>query len=178
MGKENQIEIRNLTANDVLGVAQIKVDGWRTAYKGIMDDEFLNSLDVETQAQQFAECVGSNNFIVAILNGEVVGFCRFIYDNSLSPNIDYADCELTAIYVRPDLKNQGIGTRMFKEVVKRFKDKNKTTMILWCLADNVNSVEFYKHMGGEIKEERMVDVGDKQYKEVGIVYDFKGDKLC
>ena len=124
MGKENQIEIRNLTANDVLGVAQIKVDGWRTAYKGIMDDEFLNSLDVETQAQQFAECVGSNNFIVAILNGEVVGFCRFIYDNSLSPNIDYADCELTAIYVRPDLKNQGIGTKMFKEVVKRFKDKN------------------------------------------------------
>ncbi|MDO4760059.1 MAG: GNAT family N-acetyltransferase [Candidatus Saccharibacteria bacterium] len=171
MGKENQIEIRNLTADDVLGVAQIKINSWKETYKEIIKDEFLDSLSVETQAQQFAKLVGSDNFIVAILNGEVVGFCRFIYDNSLSPNIDYADCELAAIYVRPDLKGQGIGTKMFKEAMKRFKDQNKTTMILWCLADNVNSVEFYKHMGGEIKEERMVGVGDKQYKEVGIVYD-------
>lgn len=167
---DGQIEIRNLTVDDVAGAAQIKVDGWKEAYKGIIDDEFLNSLDVKPQIQQFAECVGSDNFIVAVLDGEVVGFCRFVYDNSLSPNIDYIDCELTAIYVRPDMKGQGIGSKMFKEVVKRFKGKNKTTMILWCLADNVSSVGFYKHMGGEIKEEKTVQLGDKNYKEVGIVY--------
>ena len=169
-GKKKKVEIRNLTIDDVPGAARIRVDGWRRAYDGIVDNEYLNSLDVEEQAQIFLKCVGSDNFIVAIMDGEVVGFCRFLFDNSFSPNINYVDCELMAIYTRPDLKGRGIGAKMFKDVVKRFKDKNKTTMIVWCLADNADSIEFYKHMGGEIKEEKMTRIGDREYREVGIVY--------
>ena len=171
--KEKEIEIRNLTIEDVPSAAQIRVDGWRKAYNGIVDDEYLDSLNVEEQEQIFLKCVGSDNFIVAIMDGGVVGFCRFLYDNSFSPNIDYVDCELMAIYARPDLKGKGIGVKMFKEVVKRFKNRNKTTMIIWCLADNVDSIGFYKHLGGEIKEEKLLQIGDKEYKEVGIVYNLQ-----
>ena len=168
--KKKEIKIRNLAMGDVPSVARIRIDGWRKAYGGIVDGEYLNSLDVEEQAQKFVKCVGSDNFIVAIMDGEVVGFCRFLYDNSFSPNIDYVDCELTAIYVRPDLNGKGIGAEMFNDVVKKFKNRNKTNMIVWCLADNTDSIEFYKHIGGEIKEEKIVQIGDKNYKEVGIVY--------
>mgnify|MGYP003290883550 CR=1 FL=1 len=123
--EKKEIKIRELAIDDVSSVAQIKVDGWRKAYNEIIDDEYLASLDVEEQAQKFVKCVGSDNFNVAMMDGEVVGFCRFLYDNSFSPNIDYVDCELTAIYVRPDLKGKGIGAEMFKDVVKKFKNRNK-----------------------------------------------------
>lgn len=173
MKEKKEIIIRSLVADDVPSVARIRVDGWRKAYSGVVDDEYLNSLDVEEQARKFEKCIGSDNFIVAIMDGEVVGFCRFLYDNSFSPNIGYVNCELTAIYVRPDLKGRGVGAKMFKDVVKKFKNKNKTTMIIWCLADNADSIAFYKHMGGEIKEEKIVQIGDKDYREVGIVYNLE-----
>ncbi|MBO4813071.1 GNAT family N-acetyltransferase [Candidatus Saccharibacteria bacterium] len=168
--KRNDVLIRSLTKDDVVGAAQVVVEGWRKAYKGIIDDEYLDSLDVDARAQGFAECVGDDNFIVAVLDGKVVGLCRFVFDNSFSPDIDYVDSELMAIYTHPDLKGQGIGAKMFKYAVKKLKDDGKRTMIVWCLKDNVDSVKFYEHMGGEVKEERMTEVGGKEYAEVGLVY--------
>ena len=171
-----KIVIRSLTSSDIIGVAEIKVNGWKTAYKGIIDDEYLNSLSIEEQAKKFEKCIGNDNFVVAIQAGKVVGFCRFVYDNSFSPNIDYADCELTAIYVHPDFKSKGIGTELFQYVLDKFNNQDKSKMILWCLADNINSINFYKHMGGEIQESKQVTIGDINYEEVGIVYNVK--ELC
>ena len=168
--------IRTLTAADVLGAAEIRVNGWKSAYKGIIDDEHLDSLSIEEQTKKFEKCIGDDNFIVAIQDGKVEGFCRFVYDNSFSPNVDYVDCELTAIYVHPDFKGKGIGTKLFQYVLDQFNNQNKTTMILWCLAANINSIYFYKHMGGEIKKTKLATIGNKNYEEVGIVY--KVNELC
>lgn len=172
----NEILIRPLTAEDVRDAAEIRINGWKRAYKGIVDDKYLDTLNIDEQNKKFEKCIGNENFIVAIQNEEVVGFCRFVYDNSFSSNIDYVDCELTAIYVHPDFKGKGIGTKLFKYVLDRFNNQNKSTMILWCLADNINSINFYKHMGGEIQEVKQTTIGNKNYKEVGIVYNIK--ELC
>lgn len=172
----DEIIIRALTAEDALGAAEIRVNGWKSAYKGIVDDEHLDSLSIEEQTKKFEKSVNSDNFVVAIQDGKVVGFCRFVYDNLFSPNIDYVDCELTAIYVHPDFKGKGIGTKLFQYVLDRFNNQNKATMILWCLADNINSIKFYKHMGGEIKETKQATIGNKNYEEVGIIYNVK--ELC
>lgn len=169
----DEIIIRQLTKEDVVGAAYVRVNAWKVAYKGIVNDNYLNSLSLDEQIKKFEKCIGNNNFIVAVLNNEVVGFCRFVFDNSLSADIDYVDCELAAIYVHPDLKGKGIGTKMFKYVVNEFYKNDKEKMILWCLQNNVNSIGFYEHMGGEIKESKLAQIGNTEYKEVGIVYNIK-----
>ena len=171
-----KITVMPLSADDIYEVSEIKVNGWKKAYKGIISDSYLNSLSVDENVEIFKQCINSDNFIVALENDKVLGFCRFVYDNSFSNNIDYIDCELTALYVHPDYKRKGIGTKLFKYVLDRFNNMNKKTMILWCLTDNTDSIEFYKHMGGEIKEKRNVQIGDLNYQEVGIVYNIK--ELC
>ena len=65
---------------------------------------------------------------------------------------------------------------MFEYVLDKFYIQNKNKMILWCLADNVNSINFYKYMGGKIKEHKLAPIGSKNYEEVGFVYDIK--ELC
>ena len=52
----------------------------------------------------------------------------------------------------------------------KFKNKNKTKMILWCLKDNEPSKKFYKKMGGEITKERTFEIEKKNYYEVGFIY--------
>jgi hypothetical protein len=42
------------------------------------------------------------------------------------------DCEITALYVKTDLKYNGIGTKLFQFVVNEFKSQSKSKMILWC----------------------------------------------
>ncbi len=111
-----------------------------------------------------------NGFIVAELNNEVVGFCNYIDTNKFTQGISDIDCELLALYVKPDLKYNGIGTKLFQFVINEFKSKNKTKMILWCLKDNEPSKKFYTKMGGKILKERTIEIGEKNYCEVGFIY--------
>jgi ribosomal protein S18 acetylase RimI-like enzyme len=154
-------------------VVDIKIKGWKCAYKGIIDDKYLDNLnnEYETMIKKMEQNYMTNGFIIAEANGEVVGFCRYIFDNSFSPELENADCELCAMYVREDLKYYGIGTKMFRFVVNKFKEKNKTKMILWCLKDNEPAKKFYIKMGGKIIKERKVNLGDKQYQECCFEYD-------
>jgi ribosomal protein S18 acetylase RimI-like enzyme len=163
------ITIRNISEEDIPQVVDIQVEGWRTAYKGIIDDVFLNSMDKEKQIERRKNDYKQGNFIVAVVKNEIVGFCR--YDEVvISPDGGEYDSELMALYVKPELKHQGIGKSIFNYVANDLIDKGKTKMILWCLKENYSSRAFYEKMGGTIVGEHEIEIGDKTYQEVAFGY--------
>ncbi len=166
---ENVI-IRNIKEKDIPSVVDIQIDGWKSAYNGIVDNNVLNSMNRNERIEKRKNDYKENGFIVAELNNQVVGFCRYIDSNKFTQDISNIDCELLALYVKPNLKYNGIGTKLFQFVVNEFKNKNKTKMILWCLKDNEPSKKFYTKMGGKIIKERTIKIGEKEYLEVGFEY--------
>ena len=164
------IIIRNIEEKDIPSVVDIQIDGWKSAYKGIVDDNVLNSMNRNERIEKRRNDYKENGFIVAEINNEVIGFCRYIDSGKFTQNISNIDCELLALYVKPNLKYKGIGTQLFQFVINEFKSKNKTKMILWCLKDNEPSKKFYTKMGGKIIKERAIEIGEKEYLEVGFEY--------
>lgn len=164
------IIIRNIEEKDIPDVVDIQINGWKSAYKGIVDDNILNSMNRNERIEKRRNDYKENGFIVAELNNQVVGFCRYIDSNKFTQDISNIDCELLALYVNPDLKYNGIGTKLFQFVTNEFKSKNRTKMILWCLKDNELSKKFYTKMGGRIIKERKIEIGEKEYLEVGFEY--------
>lgn len=166
--------IRNVKLDDIPKVVNIRIKGWQEAYKNIIDSNYLKSLDesIEDRIIRMKNNYMDNGFIVAKLDNEIVGFCRYINNNTYSPEFNI-DCEIMALYVRPDLKRRGIGKKMFNYVVDEFKSQNKKEMIIWCLKENYPSREFYKNMGGNIVGEKDMNIGNKLYREVGFKYDLR-----
>ncbi len=164
------IIIRNVKEKDIPSIAEIQVNGWKTAYKGIIDDVVLNTMNKDDKIERFKSNYKKNGFIVAEFKNEVVGFCRYVESNEFTPDMQNIDCEITALYVKPDLKYNGIGTKLFQFVVNEFKNQSKSKMILWCLKDNESSKKFYTKMGGKIIKERVIEIGEKSYCEVGFMY--------
>lgn len=164
------IIIRNIEEKDIPAVVDIQIDGWKSAYKGIIDENILNSMNRNESIKKRRNDYGENGFIVAELNNQIVGFCRYIDSNKFTQDIVDIDCELLALYVKPNLKYNGIGTKLFQFVINEFKNNNKTKMILWCLKDNEPSKKFYTKMGGKIIKERIIEIGQKEYLEVGFEY--------
>ena len=78
---------------------------------------------------------------------------------------------MVSIYIKD--RNRGIGTALFKETVKELLSKNKKTMIIWCLKENKNAINFYKKLGGVITESKQAKIGDKYYEEYGFFFDLK-----
>lgn len=162
--------IRNVKKEDLRSVSEIVVNGWKTAYKGIIDDEYLNHLRVEDNYNKRLKDYKENGFVVAELNGEVVGFCRYTLENKYSKEYSDIDGELCAIYVKPEMKRKGIGKSLFEYVFNEFKKNGNKNIILWCLKENYPSRAFYEKMGGVLCGESTIVRGGKEYKEVGFRY--------
>lgn len=167
--------IRNVQLKDIPDVVDISITGWQEAYQGIIDEAYLIALDSERQ-QKIAKMERNymnGGFIVAELDNKVVGFCRYVENNNFSQQIENADCELTVIYVKPNMKNCGIGSKMFEHVLNEFNNLNKRLMVLWCFKDNEPSIKFYEKMGGRIIGEKIEEHGSKQNIEVCFAYNIK-----
>ena len=166
----NNIKIRNIKKEDITEVVNIQIDGWRAAYKGMIDDEYLENMNVEKKIKMREKDYKETRFIVAEINNEIVGFCRYTDNMEKTPETPEVDCELRALYVKPELKHNGIGKKMFQYAVNEFKNMGKTKMVLWCLKDNVLARKFYEKMGGEIIKERLIHIGNRDYEEVAFLY--------
>lgn len=164
-----EIVVRIITEEDIPAVVDIQVEGWKTAYKGIIDDAFLNLMDKQARIEQRKKDYKDGPFIVAVVDNEVVGFCRYYYD-VLSDDGQDCDSELMALYVKPELKKQGIGKTMFNYAINDLRNRGKSKMVLWCLKDNYPSRVFYEKMGGQVIGEHGIELGGKVYQEVGFRY--------
>ncbi len=163
------INIRNIEEKDIEAVVNIQIDGWQTAYKGIIDDTYLKSMNAKERINERKKDYKLGSFIVAESDNKIVGFCRYD-DKLISGNLKEYDCELKALYVKSNLKRQGIGKLLFNYAKNDLKSRGKSKMILWCLKENYPSRTFYEKMGGKLVQEKDIKFGDKTYKEFAFGY--------
>lgn len=166
-----EIKVRNIKEEDIEEVVAIQMDGWKTAYRGIIDSKYLDSMDKESKIEKRKNDYNKNGFIVATIDDEIVGFCRYCDSNEFSPEHLDIDCELCALYVKPNLKRNGIGRVLFSYVLQELKNKGRKKMILWCLKENYPSRSFYEKMGGKIYCYQSKEIAGKEYEEVSYIYD-------
>lgn len=108
--------IREARITDAAGIARVHVDTWRSAYRGIISDEFLDHLSTETaEARTRARFTdpwpGTITLVAESDEGEVVGFAI------AGPEREYCratEGELYVMYVDKDHQGQGIGSALMK----------------------------------------------------------------
>lgn len=132
---------------DALAVAGVHVRAWQRAYRGLIDQEFLDGLRPEDRAATYA--FGSADpaapeTILAEDRGEVVGFA------TAGPSRD-ADSrglgELYALYVDPARWGRGVGRLLLCEARQRLRARGFEEAILWVLVGNEGADRFYRADG-------------------------------
>ena len=167
------MSVRYAKLEDLKATAKINVDGWKAAYKGIITDDYLSLLNYETVLKRIEDRFGNGLFFVYENKAEeILGYCwcgerKDVADEGFG---EY-DCELYAIYVRPDCISQGIGKELFRFAIKELKATGNSKMILWCLEDNAPSIEFYIKMGGKLLGTKEHTISGKLYNESGFGYE-------
>lgn len=168
----DQIYIRRVKKDDLPSIVDISIRAWQSTYRGIIDQDFLDHMNLEEQLQKRLADYKKEEFIVAEIEQEIVGFCRYCDHNGHSPQIPGVDCEIWALYVKPERKRQGIGKALVEFVKREMNEKRKQKMIIWCLKENEPSKQFYRKVGGkEIPDLKFFENGGKRYQETGFIYD-------
>lgn len=161
--------IRKNELKDQEQMARIKVDGWKTAYDKLIASQYLNSLDYKRQTERYISSFEEYKDLVfvAVKGEEVLGYSCF----SLTDRDNFFDSELVSLYIKPTETRKGIGESLVKETAKELISKGKNNMIVWCLSDNINALNFYKKLGGKKVKEKKAQIGSEKYLEYGIYFD-------
>lgn len=164
-----EIIIRQAKFNDIDVIAKIKVTGWQNAYTEIIDEKYLASMSVSKQIKVINNYPLETIFI-AEKDGEVVAFCRFYdYDKPVYEDKEI-DCEIREIYVKPDIKRQGVGSKLFTYTMDYFRLKGKKKLYLGVFKENHNARKFYEKMGGSVQDEGDMELGRKLYPTVSYTF--------
>lgn len=111
--------------------------------------EHVDEFHTSDQAPNFwpeailRECVAKEDvyFFVAVSNGEVVGFIITNLNKSLNKAL------IENIFVRPDSRRQGIGTRLVKKVVEAAKADGCQFISVLTPPDDIAAIKTYERAG-------------------------------
>ncbi len=163
-GVRGQMIIRQAEADDVMQIAEILVEDWKTAYKDIIDSDYLDSLNAEQRYE--IEIKRYWKFTVAVDHDEVLGYAW----NEMVDDDDAADCEIIALYVRYSKRKNGIGRALMENAMDGFRKSGKKSMIIWCLEENYESRNFYEKMGGKQYKAGTHRWGNRDYNMISYLY--------
>ena len=142
---------REATAADAVAIARLHAESWRSAYRGIFSDDFLDHrVHQERKKSWQARFSGdeSHPFFVLLAenNARLAGFaCTFPEKDPIWGSY------LDNLHVAPGLTGQGIGRSLLSEVVRRL-ERNGTRggLYLWVVEQNHRAREFYEKAGGTV----------------------------
>jgi len=170
-GNVSDVDIRAAQPADAQAIAQVRIDSWRTTYRGLIPDAYLDGMTVEASTALWqrvlqAESAAASVF-VAVRDGEVVGFAA---GNALKEPKHGADAELTAVYLRRDAQRMGVGHRLVGAVVAAEQARGASAIIVWTIAGNRGARAFYESLGGELVVEQPFVWDGMDLVEAGYVW--------
>jgi len=155
-------------------IATLIKEGWSSAYKGIISEDFLKNMDLEKMTEKWKKNIEVDKDVYIYKeNNEILGVIRFgEAENSLSKKTG----EIFCLYVKPEQKRKGIGTQLLNFAKDKLIKNGYEQMIIWCLKGNNQGKNFYKKCGGVKIKERDYTVRGIQVREEGFVYNLKEEE--
>ncbi len=131
--------VRRAHVEDAAALARVHVASWQGAYRGLVPDEVLDSLDVEDWTLRKARHLGDG--AAMWIADEGLGFAhagRSRDDDGLG--------ELYALYVHPERFGRGLGLALLR-TVEAWLDDRYVKAELWVLTGNTRARRFYEAAG-------------------------------
>jgi GNAT superfamily N-acetyltransferase len=160
---------RKANLQDSPGLAYVHVHSWRTTYKGIVSENYLQSLSIEEREQKWVQILSGTHhtYVCELDDGKIIGFVSFGKERS-----GEYEGELYAIYLLEEYQGKGIGKELLKIAATRLKEQGYNSMWIWVLKENPSKHFYYAFKPTLIKEE-VLTIGGESHQEEGLLLELK-----
>lgn len=142
------MRLRPASSGDVPELARVQAEAWRVAYRGIVPDRVLASVDEREIAAGWEQLLARlpRGTLVAERNGCVVGLA------ATGPSRDgdavpLGTGEVYSLYVEPASWGEGVGERLLKGALQVLLVEEYAEATLWVLRENLRARAFYERAG-------------------------------
>jgi ribosomal protein S18 acetylase RimI-like enzyme len=159
--------VREARAEDAISIAKVHVDSWRTAYRDIIANTYLEALSYDDREHYWQSLLERPErttlvYVAEDDDGEIVGFASGGPEREGNPTYKG---EVFAIYILQQAQRRGIGRQLTAAIVQSLVQQGIESMLIWVLADNP-ARKFYEALGGQYLQEKPIEIGGVKLLEV------------
>ncbi|HUR20855.1 MAG TPA: GNAT family N-acetyltransferase [Vicinamibacterales bacterium] len=146
-------------AEDAPALASLHAESWRSAYRGMLPDDYLDGPILDERLQFWGRRMADldpacTQVLKAVSEPGLVGFVCIVLEADA-----IWGARLENLHVKPNLKGQGIGGRLFDAAVAWAQAARPARPIhLWVLEQNLPARRFYEHRGGRVADTKTIEV--------------------
>lgn len=154
--------VRRAKAGDERGMAEVHIRSWKTTYRGIVSDHYLDSMKADEREELWRKGISKTEAFVAEDKGEVAGFANGGPERS--GDYQAYDGELYAIYLLEECQGKGAGRELVRQVAIALKKAGFRSLLVRVLRNNP-SCHFYEALGGIRIGEEKIEIGGALHEE-------------
>ena len=165
--KVDEIKIRKACIEDAAEIANIHINSWREAYKGLLPQDFLDDrpLYFKNRYELWKKCTSRDEDIIYIAEHPehgIIGFSNAGPGRD-SDKSDYG--EVYCIYLLQKFHKIGLGFKLLKACFDELLKRNYSQSYLWVLDKNP-TIKFYeKTRAVEIDSPKEIEIADEKVIE-------------
>ena len=167
------MEIRKATIDDVKDISRIHALSWKSAYKGIIPQTYLDDLKEDFWVSAFETWLNDNVLTAQVMmeKGSIIGCVAYgkARDKSL-----FSWGEIVSIYLLPEYFGKGYGNKLLERALLDLKQSGFQNIYLWVLKQNQRARYFYEKNNWRCNEddECICEIAGKQLTEIRYIYSF------
>jgi ribosomal protein S18 acetylase RimI-like enzyme len=142
------MKIRRATPDDAQALARIHIDSWRSAYRGLVPDAYLDGLDYESEARNLRHALAAETEETYCVEEKARLLAFVTLSASRDPDADPERTgEIRAIYVAPQDWHRGIGRALYRYAEDVLRSRGYGHATLWVFEQNAQARRFYEAVG-------------------------------
>lgn len=155
--------IRRATISDAPGIAKVHVDSWRTTYKGIIPQSFLDGLSYEQRTKLWENNISDKPSMIFVTEneGEIIGF---VTGGKRNTNEEAGASDLTSIYLLEEWQGKRVGKKLLNQIMNVFLEQGYQKIYVEVLAEN-KTRQFYQYYGAEYVKTVQLNIAGKILNE-------------
>lgn len=140
------MELRSAPPSDAALMSWIHALSWKSAYRGMLPDRYLDTLSEDYWTEAFAAWLetGTTEALLAFEGGRPAGCSVF------GPAREEAFSgwgEVITLYLLPEAIGTGAGSALFSAALRRLDSMGFSRVTLWALRENARARRFYERFG-------------------------------
>lgn len=138
--------IRPITKDDINDIAEIYTDNWKSTYKDILPDSFLQSMTYEHSREKWFSYIQKEKqgAFVALDDNNIIGFSAY------KPYEDIEKCLLLdSLHVKHSTQGSGMGRKLIFTIGKYAYDNGYEKMSICIVKGNDRAEGIYTHLGAK-----------------------------
>ena len=162
------LTIRAAEIDDAPAIARVHVDTWRSAYGGVIPQNYLDSMTVQNRTYVWVRLLerkgaGHTTLVSEDHDRRIIGF---VSAGALRHRDERYQGEISSLYVLRSHQGSNHGRRLFLAASNRLALNGLKGLFVWVLADGPGK-GFYAALGGEQVAETVRDFAGTPVKELG-----------